>query len=141
MKKIMVLTLVFFALAFSGLYAAEKEFKGYLSDVHCANLGKSEMGGYDLTINPEKHPLECMKAQPCMTSGYGIFIKEKSGKYMFHKFDKAGSDMALKNIIEKSKKTDNIEIVVKGNLMKDGSVKVKSIKEDKNNKMTDQKTW
>lgn len=139
MKKISVLAVIFLALAFSGLYAAEKEFKGYLSDVHCANLGKSEMGGYDLTMYPEKHMLECMKAEPCMASGYGIFIKGKDGKYVFHKFDKAGSDMALKNIIEKTKKTDDIAIKVKGHLMKDGSIMVKNIEESKGKPMTDKK--
>jgi hypothetical protein len=130
MKKITLLTLLVLAVSFTGLYAASKEFKGYLSDVHCADLGKSEMGGYDLTMNPEKHTLECMKAEPCMASGYGIFIKGKDGKYVFHKFDKAGSDMAAKNIVEKSKKIDNIKIKVKGTLMKDGTITVMSIKEE-----------
>jgi hypothetical protein len=120
--------MVLLAIAFTGVYAAEKEYKGYLSDVLCGTNGKDPAGN-DLLKNPGKHTLACMKADACAASGYGIFLKEKYGMYVFHKFDAYGSEMAKKDIVDVSKIKDNIKIKVKGELQADGTMTVKSLKQ------------
>jgi hypothetical protein len=127
MKKVCVLLIVLLAVAFTGVYAAEKEYKGYLSDVLCGTNGKDPAGN-DLLKNPGKHTIACMKADACAASGYGIFLKEKNGMYAFHKFDAKGSEMAKKDIVDVTKKKDNIKIKVKGELLADGTMMVKSLK-------------
>jgi hypothetical protein len=128
MKKVCMLLTVLLAVAFfTGAYAAEKEYKGYLSDVLCGSSGK-DPGGTDLTKNPGKHTLECMKADACAASGYGIFLKEKNGMYAFHKFDAKGSEMAKMDIVDVAKKKDNLKIKVKGELQGDGTMMVKRLK-------------
>lgn len=122
--------MVLLAIAFTGVYAAEKEYKGYLSDVLCGTNGKDPAGN-DLLKNPGKHTLACMKADVCAASGYGIFLKEKNGMYAFHKFDANGSEMAKKDIVDVSKIKDNIKIKVKGELQADGTMTVKSLKQIK----------
>ena len=89
-----------------------KEFVGYLSDVACATNGTAGDGA-NLAMNPEKHTVACMKMPACMASGYGILMKNKSGKYVFTKFDQKGTDLA-KKILESTKKTDNMKIKVMG---------------------------
>jgi len=104
-----------------------KEFTGYLSDVACATKAMAGDGA-DLTTNPEKHTVACLKMPACMASGYGILIKEaKSGKYVFIKFDQKGNEMA-KKMLEATKRTDNMKIKVMGTKSK-GMIKVKSITE------------
>jgi hypothetical protein len=127
MKKTTVLLVLLTALVCTAAYAAEKEYKGYISDVLCGSGGKDPAGN-DLTMNPEKHTLACMQAPQCAATGYGIFIKDKEGKYVFHKFDSKGSDMAKKKVIDAAKKKEGIAIAVKGDLQADGLLKVKSIK-------------
>jgi hypothetical protein len=127
MKKTLFMLVILTALVSTAAYAAEKEYKGYISDVLCGSGGKDPAGN-DLTINPEKHTLACMQAPQCAASGYGIFIKDKEGKYVFHKFDNKGSDMAKKKIIDSTKKKEGIMVAVKGDLQADGSIKIKSIK-------------
>jgi hypothetical protein len=101
-----------------------------LDDRPRAETKSTVPAGNDLTKNPEKHTLACMKAEACAASGYGIFLKEKNGMYVFHKFDAKGSEMAKKDIVNVAKKKDNIKIKVKGALQPDGTIMVKSIKED-----------
>ena len=127
MKKVFVLVTVLLAMVFTVVYAADKEYKGYISDVLCGTNGKDPAGN-DLTKNPGKHTLACMKADACATSGYGIFMKNEQGSYTFHKFDMKGSEMARKEVIDKTSKKDGIKIKVKGDLQADGTLMVKSIK-------------
>lgn len=127
MHKSFMILVILLAVALTGAYAADKEYKGYLSDVLCGSAGKDPAGD-DLTMHPEKHTLACMKAEACMASGYGMFIKEDKDKYVFHAFDKEGSDMAKKDIVDKTKKKDHIAVKVKGMMEPDGSIKVSSIK-------------
>jgi hypothetical protein len=127
MKKVCVVLMVLLAVALTGAYAAEKEYKGYLSDVLCGTNGKDPAGN-DLLKNPDKHALACMKAEACAASGYGIFLKGKDGMYAFYKFDAKGSEMAKKNIVDVAKNKDNIKISVKGELQADGTMMVKSLK-------------
>ncbi|HVN71878.1 MAG TPA: hypothetical protein VMU10_07650, partial [Desulfomonilia bacterium] len=98
MKKVLVLLAVLLAMVCTGVYAADKEFKGYLSDVLCGSSGKDPAGD-NLIKDPGKHTLACMKAEACAASGYGMFIKDKGGIYAFHKFDAKGSDMAKKEVV------------------------------------------
>ena len=127
MKKTTVMLVFLMVLVSTAAYAAGNEYKGYISDVLCGSAGKDPAGN-DLTMNPERHTLACMQAPQCAASGYGIFIKDKDGKYVFHEFDKKGSDMAKKKIIDATKKKEGIEVVVKGDLQPDSLLKVKSIK-------------
>lgn len=115
--------------------AADKAetFTGYLSDVLCGSSGY--LDGYkgnekfNLTVNPEKNTVMCLTMANCKATGYGIFIKQKDGKYKFYKFDKKGSDMAYNEILAKI--TNNMEpapmIEVKG-VMKGDAITVTSIK-------------
>jgi hypothetical protein len=126
MKKVCVVLMVLLAVAATGVYAAEKEYKGYLSDALCGTNGKDPAGN-NLIKNPGSHTLACMKADACAASGYGIFLKEKKGMYAFHKFDAAGSDMAKKDIVAVSKKKKDIKIEVKGELQPDRTMTVNKI--------------
>jgi len=129
MKRLTVLTVIFLALTFTMANAAI--FKGYLSDALCGSSGLDPAGN-DLTMNPERHSIEIMRTPGCITSGYGIFIYNNNyKKFFFYKFDPAGSDMAKKQIVDKSNKSDNVAIVVDGELMDNGTITVRRIKEDK----------
>jgi hypothetical protein len=130
MKKVCVLLMVLLAISSTGVYAAEKEYKGYLSDVLCGTNG-ADPAGNDLLKNPGKHTIACMKAEACAASGYGIFLKEKNGMYAFHKFDAKGSEMAKKEVVDVVTKKDNIKVKVKGELQADGIMMVKSLILDK----------
>lgn len=130
MKKVCVLLMVLLAISSTGVYAAEKEYKGYLSDVLCGTNG-ADPAGNDLLKNPGKHTIACMKAEACAASGYGIFLKEKNGMYAFHKFDAKGSEMAKKEVVDVVTKKDNIKVKVKGELQADGTMMVKSLILDK----------
>ena len=103
-----------------------KEFVGYLSDAACAKNGVAGDGA-NLATNPEKHTVACMKMPACMASGYGILMKNKSGKYVFTKFDPKGTDLA-KKILESTKKMDNMKIKVMGMKSKN-MIQVESITE------------
>ncbi|MBF0526678.1 MAG: hypothetical protein HQK56_16460 [Deltaproteobacteria bacterium] len=129
-KKVVLLTMVSFLLVAAVAYTDGREFKGYLSDVMCASAGKDPSGN-NLLKNPEKHTVACMKMASCIASGYGMFIKNDQGNYVFHKFDQKGSDMAKTKILDVTKKTDNILIEVKGKLQPDGTVIVKHIESEK----------
>ncbi len=129
MKKITVLAIVFIIAAFTNVNAAE--FKGYLSDVICGTTG-IEPYGNDLTVNPGKNTIETMRTPACAAAGYGIFIYNNNYKrYIFHKFDKAGSDMAKKQIVDVYDQNDNVAIIVDGTPLDDGSIKVSRIMLDK----------
>jgi hypothetical protein len=129
MKRITVATIIFLMAIFTMANAAE--FKGYLSDALCGVSGLNPAGA-DLTMNPEKQTIKTMKAPGCVISGYGIFVYDSNyGKFIFHKFDAAGSGMAKKQIVDKFAKKDHVAIVVNGDLMDDGTIKVSRIMEDK----------
>jgi hypothetical protein len=129
MKKLTVLTVIFLAIAFTTANAAE--FKGYLSDALCGTSGMDPAGN-DLTMNPERHSIEIMRTPGCITSGYGIFIYNNNyKKFIFYKFDPAGSGMAKEQIVDKFNRSDNVAIVVDGEFMDNGTIKVNRIWEDK----------
>ena len=106
--------------------AEEKEFTGYLCDVTCGVAGK-DAAGTDLTQTPEKYTVAGLKLEESIKAGYGMFVKDEAGVFKFHKFDAAGSEMAKKEIVDKTEKTEGVEIVVKGELQEDGTLKVASI--------------
>lgn len=129
MKKITLLTVVLMFAVFS--MASATQFKGYLSDALCGTSG-TDPSGTDLTMNPEKHTIATMRTPACVTSGYGIFIYNNNyKKFIFYKFDSAGSDMAKKQIVDKYNQKDNVAIVVDGELMDDGTIGVSRIMLDK----------
>jgi len=129
-KKHAIITTIFVAglmILFWQSYAlAENETHvGYLSDVLCAENGESA-GGFDLTANPEKHTVACMKMPPCIASGYGIFIQNaESGKYEFVEFDEKGTELA-KKLLDNTAKADDVRIQVSGS-MEHGRMKVESL--------------
>ena len=106
---------------------ASSTFTGYLVDQICAKKGVG-FDGSDLIHHPETHTLRCLKMPVCIASGYGIYVKDQNDTYVFYKFDQKGSDLALANIVNKTKKTDNIIVEVKGKF-KDNTIMVESILE------------
>jgi hypothetical protein len=102
-------------------------FTGYLVDQICAKKGVG-FDGSDLIHHPETHTLRCLKMPVCIASGYGIYVKDQKDIYVFYKFDQKGSDLALANIVNKTKKTDNIIVEVTGKI-KDNTIMVESILE------------
>lgn len=109
--------------------STEKEYAGYLTDVHCWKKGKDdETGKVDVKKNPQKHTTSCMKMEMCMMDGLGIAIKQSDGAYKFFTFDKAGSKKADDEIMMKTKKKFDIKITVKGTISGD-TIKFSSIKE------------
>lgn len=126
MKKVIIALAVLIVMVPTTKLSA-MEYKGFLSDVICGLNGKDDAGN-DLTKNPEKHTLDYMQQASCVEAGYGIFIKGKDNKYIFHKFDKAGSVMAKEKILDKTRFKDHISIGVDGKMQKDGSIKVEDIR-------------
>jgi hypothetical protein len=120
---VFLLVVLFQVVAFAG----PTEYVGYLSDVKCAVKGTAGDGA-NLQTNPEKHTVACMKMPGCAASGYGVLVKdEKGGKYVFHKFDAKGNEIA-KKLLKTTKRTDNMNIMVKGVMGKD-AIKVETIVE------------
>ena len=109
-------------------FAGPTEYVGYLSDVKCVVKGTAGDGA-NLQTNPEKHTVACMKMPGCAASGYGVLVKdEKGGKYVFHKFDENGNEIAEK-LLNTTKRTDNMHIKVKGSMSTD-EIKVETIVEE-----------
>jgi len=81
------------------------EITGYLNDSLCGIAGYPEgyKGKIDLTINPENHPIACLTMDNCAEEGYGISIAQKDGKYKYFKFDKKGSGLIKKEVLDKIK--------------------------------------
>jgi len=104
---------------------AQTELTGYLSDVKCGTAGK-DTAKNDLTKDPGKHTVSCMKAPDCAASGYGIFIKGDKGLYTFHKFDANGNKLTA-TILKKCKQKDNLKVTVKGSVSKSGVVSVNGL--------------
>jgi hypothetical protein len=107
----------------------EKEYAGYLTDVHCWTTGKDdETGKVDVKKNPEKHTTSCLKMDMCKMDGFGIVVKQSNGTYKLYKFDKAGNNKASAEILLKTKKKFDNKITVKGIISGD-TIKISSIKE------------
>ncbi len=130
-KTLSLLTIVsLLVLLFQVVAVAEDHlFEQYLLDVDCANKFITD-DGTNLTTNPEKHTVACLKKPSCMASGYGVIIRnKKTGYYTFYKFDNKGDEIA-KKLFEVTKKIDNLLIKVRGTIDKETEIiKVKSIVE------------
>lgn len=96
-------------------FAMSDAHTGYLSDVMCAENGKSA-AGFNLLTNPEKHTVGCMLMPPCVKSGYGIFMKDGAGRYAYFKFDGKGNKLA-KGLLDQTQKDDNMSVKVTGKLV------------------------
>jgi hypothetical protein len=135
MKKVLLFLVVAVAVVAIGALAIGKGkaevYKGYLADVLCATQPNGiAFDKTNMKTEAEKHTTACALAAPCAASGYGLEINEgtKTAKnYVFYKFDKKGSDLALK-ILKKTKKTSGVSVEVKG-MKEDGMIKVVSMKE------------
>ena len=108
----------------AGLVAAE-EVKGVVMDQACS--GKAEVRVLSTGIEggmivAEAHTRECAMMPACEKSGYGIFTYDNK----FLKFDAAGSRKAAQ-AIKASKKLDDLEVVVTGEIKGD-TIKVESLK-------------
>ena len=105
--------------------ASATEVKGVLMDKACS--GKAEVRVLSTGIEggmivAEAHPRECALMPACQKSGYGIFTYDNK----FLAFDAAGSRKALE-AIKASKKLDDLEVVVTGEIKGD-TIKVESLK-------------
>ncbi len=103
-------------------------FMGYLSDVMSAETNKGvTVDKIDLKLHPEKLAVAKMKTPPSALSGYGIFVKGTDGKYLFHRFDKKGTDLS-KELLKKTSRKEGMSVHVMGEL-KDNIIYVESIQE------------
>jgi hypothetical protein len=98
--------------------------KGYVVDAACA---KEMAGKEDVMTKAANHTKKCALEEMCASSGYGLF---SDGKW--YKFDESG-DKQAKELIEKTSKTKEIAVEVKGK-KGDGTLAVTSIKEQKESK-------
>jgi hypothetical protein len=123
---------VLLALAFASfaLFAQDSSgtkkttFKGFLADKMCAS-GFTKSGDATIaTAKAKKHTKDCALEDDCKASGFGLVIGAK-----FYKFDGAGDKLAL-NYLNKTKKTDNLWVEVKGSPDGD-NINVASIKDVK----------
>lgn len=109
---------------FAGV-ASATEVKGVLMDKACS--GKAEVRVLSTGIEggmivAEAHTRECALMPACQKSGYGVFTYDQK----FFAFDPAGSRKALE-AIKASKKLDDLEVVVTGEIKGD-TIKVESLK-------------
>jgi hypothetical protein len=102
MKKAFFIAMIVSAAA--GAFAQEP-ITGYLVDALCGKAGYPEgyQGKIDLTVSPEKNVVACLTMENCTASGFGLSVKGSNGKYVFHTFDKASSDLVKKQIVDKLK--------------------------------------
>jgi len=105
--------------------APAAEVKGVLMDQMCS--GKAEVRVLSTGIEggmivAEAHTRECALMPACQKSGYGVFTYDNK----FLAFDAAGSRKALE-AIKASKKLDDLEVVVTGEIKGD-TIKVESLK-------------
>ncbi len=124
----LVLTVVLVGLlagaASTAFAASNQTFVGYLMDVACGAGGKGADGSNTFT-SPWDHTKGC--AVVCKGSGYGLMIKV-GDTYKLFKFDKAGSDLAFKQILNKTSRDKDLVVSVDGVLNGD-MITVRAIKE------------
>jgi len=126
-SRFLIITLVVLALAglgASSAFAAPATYVGYLMDVACAS-GTTAADGSDPVNAPWDHTKMCLVA--CKASGFGVSLKV-GDSYKFFKFDKKGSDNAMAQVVNMTKRDKEIVVSVEGSL-KDGVITVTSIKE------------
>jgi len=99
-------------------------FVGYYMDTFCGAAGKGADGS-DVVNSPEDHTKMCLVA--CKAGGFGLSVKSGDA-YAYYPFDKAGSDISIKEVLNKSKRDNGFLISVDG-VLKDGVITVRSIKE------------
>ena len=99
-------------------------FVGYYMDTFCGNSGKGADGS-DVVNSPQDHTKMCLVA--CKAGGFGISL-ETGDSYVYYPFDKAGSDLSVKEVLNKSKRDDGFLVSVEG-VLKDGTITIRSIKE------------
>ena len=99
-------------------------FVGYYMDTFCGAGGKGADGS-DVVNSPEDHTKMCLVA--CKAGGFGLSVKTGE-QYVYYKFDKAGSDLSVKEVLNKSKRENGFLVSVDG-VLKDGVITVRSIKE------------
>lgn len=102
------------------------EVKGVLMDKMCS--GKADVrvlptGIQGGMIVAEAHTRECALMAACQKSGYGVYTSDNK----FFSFDEAGNRKALE-AIKASKKLDDLEVVVTGEVQKGDTIKVESLK-------------
>ncbi|MBN1412280.1 MAG: hypothetical protein JW969_15650 [Spirochaetales bacterium] len=122
MRKLLLVYLVI--LLFPATFLSAETFKGYLVDLKCWTNGKG-MDGTDIRTKPQDHSLHCL--QFCQKAGFGVAFK-KGKIFVIYQFDDEGNELAIKNILNKSKKEKGISIQVTGT-RKRNTIKVTSIKE------------
>lgn len=63
---------------------------------------------------PDSKTKKCLLMDKMRKSGYGVLVKDKDNSYKFYKFDDNGQKLAKSSILDKTKKSKNITIEVKG---------------------------
>ncbi|HWQ70966.1 MAG TPA: hypothetical protein VN370_01465 [Desulfitobacteriaceae bacterium] len=95
----------------------EQVFEGWLMDKMSSD-----------NKEPEKKTKECLLMSQMEESGYGVLVKQADNTFKFLKFDETGHKLAKENILNKTTKTENIKITVKG-VVEGEVLKVSSIAE------------
>jgi len=108
----------------AGPSAMPAKYVGYLMDTACGSTGKGADGS-NVALAAQDHTQDCLVA--CEASGFGISVKDGMA-YKYIPFDKAGSDLANRTILQKTTRTKGVSIEVEGTLA-GGVLTVKSIKE------------
>ncbi len=128
MKKILVFGILSVFLFFIAAAASAKTYTGYAADNLCWSAkGHVAADGADLSKNPEKHTVMCLKNPPCAASGYGLLMKGSDGSYSFTKFDAKGNKM-MAALLKATKRANGYYVQVKGVMVKN-MMKVSDIKE------------
>jgi hypothetical protein len=127
--SLVVLLAVALAAGLAGTAAAQGSgqpmtFVGYYMDTACAAAGKG-LDGSDVLNSPQDHTKMCLVA--CKAGGFGL--SARSGEaYVFYPFDKAGSDLSVREVLNKSQRENDFLISVDG-ILKDGVLTIRGIKE------------
>lgn len=125
MLRLRSLGIVGLAAGLVGVVSAA-DVKGVLMDKMCSGkadervLSTGIQGGM---IVAEAHTRECALMPACQKSGYGVYTSDN--KFLI--FDEAGNRKALE-AIKASKKLDDLEVEVTGEVGKGDTIKVQSLK-------------
>lgn len=128
--KLAVSAIIFSVLVMSGsVYSQEmKTYQGYIADNACySKKGSISADGANLSVNPEKHTIHCLKMPSCKKSGFGLLIKGPDGIYAFTKLDIKGNKQ-VKELLKTTKRKNGFFVELTG-MEKDGMLMVKTIKE------------
>lgn len=115
MRKTLVVCFALLLIGSLSLMAGQVTKTGILIDARCAKAAGSN------AQKVEMHKASCALMDPCVESGYGLFVDGK-----FYKFNKDGDAQALNYFKNVNKRKTGIKVAVTGDFSGD-NVKVEKI--------------